>query len=217
MREKQEPEGKQNWWSWLKKPWAVVVAVATVVGVFFLNINTVLSNARTFPSEVRETADQFSSWYYDDAAWTGYWTTEPVGYVDEPDMHLSQFPFGLYMKVANGSIDGMISDQPICDSVPFDFVLVSGHVDTFGKSATLLAWDTIGGHDVNFAKLKVRLDEGIMTVEPIEGVTRLFSEARIAFDPSTKEWPSEFCTGKTAEEIKLRQKLAKEQRPRAKS
>jgi hypothetical protein len=206
-----KPDPKPHGWNWLKKPWAVVVAVATVVGVFFLNINAVLTNARTFPSEIRKATDQFTSWYYDDDAWTGYWTSEPEAYVDEADMKLSQFPFGLYMKVENGSIDGMIANQEVCSSVPFDFVLLSGHVDTFGNSATVLAWDTLEGHDVYFAKLRLKMDEGIMTVEPIEGTARMFPKARIALDPNVKEWPSEFCTGKQAAEIKMVGRIAKEQ------
>jgi hypothetical protein len=202
---------KSSWWAWLKRPWAIVVAVATVIGVFFLNINSVLTNVRAFPSEVRETGAQLSTWYYDDDAWNGYWTSHPEAYVDVADMNLSKFPYGLYLQVQNGEIDGMIADQPVCLSVPFDFVLVRGHVDTFGKSATVFAWDTIGGHDVNFAKLKLKIVDGIMTVEPVEGVKRLFPTARIAFDPTAKEWPAEFCEGKQAAMSKMLVGIMKEQ------
>lgn len=175
---------------------------------FFLNINSVLTNVRAFPSEVRKTTNQFSSWYYDDAGWTGYWTSSPVGYVDQADMNLSQEPVGVYLKVENGSIDGMISNQKICDSIPFfDFVLLKGQIDTFGSSATVTAWDTIEGHDQNFAKLKLKIDNGIMTVEPVQGVTRLFPAARIAPDPSNTNWPSEYCEGKTAATVKMLQQI----------
>lgn len=205
-----DPNKKRHWWSWLKKPWAIVVATATVVGVFFLNINTVLTNARTFPNEVHKTTDQFSSWYYDDAGWNGYWTSSPEAYVDVADMKLSQARFGLDLEVQNGKIDGMIADQQICAAVPFDFVLLSGHVDTFGKSATVVAWDTFDGHDVIFAKLKLKLVDRIMTVEPVEGAARLFPTARIALDPNVKEWPEEFCEGKRAAMSKMLDQLLKE-------
>lgn len=109
----------------------------------------------------------------------------------------------------------MISNQQICDSIPvFDFVLLKGQVDTFGNSATVIAWDTIGGHDENFAKLKLKIDNGIMTAEPLEGATRLFPAARIARDPSNTRWPSEFCEGKTEATVMMLQQMVKEQRER---
>jgi len=39
----------------------------------------------------------------------------------------------------------------------------------------------------------------------------MFPKARIALDPNVKEWPSEFCTGKQAAEIKMVGRIAKEQ------
>jgi hypothetical protein len=199
----------------LEKRWFVIAGIVVAVGWLLLNANTVLSNARAYPNEVRKTGNQLSSWYYDDAAWNGYWTSESEGYVDKPDMNLSPTPVAVSLEVHGGNLEGMISTKPICDFVPFsDFVLLRGHVDTLGSSATVVAWDTIEGHDQDFAKLKLKRNGAVITVEPQEGTVKLFPKARIALDPNTKEWPAEFCSGKRDETIKIAEQAIREARAR---
>ncbi len=202
--DKKDPDEKPRWWHWLKKPWAITVAVATVVAIFFLNINTVLTNVRAFPSEVRKTSGQFSSWYYDDAAWRGYWTSNPQLYVDAEDMHLSAEKVVLDLDVENGVIDGTIATQQICDSMPvLDFLLVRGHVDTLGSGAMAVVWDTFGGHNQDIARLALKRDGVVMTVIPTEGFVKYFpKQARIARDTKPKE-NEPFCPGKMDEVVKV--------------
>lgn len=193
-RRSSQPEPKAPLLQRIQRRWFLIAGIAAVLGWLLLNSNSALSNLRSLPSEVQKTTDQFSGWYYDDAGWSGYWTSNPEGYVNQEDMILSQTPVGIYLQVNGGRIDGVISNQQVCESVPiFDFLLLRGQVDTFGNSATVIVWDTIGGHTQDFAKLRLRRDGVIMTIEPEEDAVRLFSSARIAFDPNTQEWPAKFC------------------------
>jgi hypothetical protein len=217
-RPKGEGDSKPSFFERLERRWFLIAGIVVVVGWLLLNANTVLSNVRSWPTEARKTGDQLSSWYYDDAAWNGYWTSSPQQYVDEPDMNLSQTPVAVSLEVHDGNIDGMISTKPICDFVPFfDFVMLRGHVDTIGSSATVVAWDTIEGHDQDFAKLKLKRDGVVMTVEPLEGTVKLFPKARIALDPKTKHWPVEFCQRKTDDTVKIAEQAIRDQQAKARA
>lgn len=185
-------------WEWLTGPWTVGVAVVGTIGAVLLHINPVLSSVRALPGEMRKTSGQFSSWYYEDQAWTGSWSNDPEGYVDAADMNLSSEPFALELNVKHGVIDGTVSTPQICASTPaFEFFLISGHVDTFGDSAKVVVWDTIGGHHQDFAELKLERDGIMMLVAPQEGILRLFPpKARIARDITKSA--EERCKGKQA-------------------
>lgn len=185
-------------WQWVAKPWAVIVAVGAALGAVLLNINPILSNVRQLPSEVRKTSDQFSSWYYQDAVWSGRWINNPEGYVDGADLNLSSERMAVDMNVTQGIIDGTISTPQICDSFPFfDSLLIRGKVNATRSSARVVVWDVFEGHRRDVAAVDLKLDGLVMTVVPKEGSVTLFpAKARIAIDPSEPTSEASFCEGK---------------------
>ena len=198
-------------WPWVqKKPWVWAIAFVAGFAAFLTNSNAILTNLRTLPGEFGKTSDQFSRWWHDDAAWTGYWTNSPEGYVDAADMNLSNENMAIDLTVKNGKVEGTISTKPICGATPFnDFFLVRGDVSG-GKSATIVVWDTFQGHNVDIAKLELKRDGVVMTVVPKEGTVRLFpKEARLAIDPSNTE-RGEFCKGKREAVTKALSEIAKD-------
>ncbi|WP_300578265.1 hypothetical protein [Phenylobacterium sp.] len=193
------PPPTRSRWQWVTKPWALAVAVGAALGAVLLNINPILSNVRQLPSEVQKTSDQFSSWYYQDAAWSGRWINDPEGYVDGADLNLSSERMAIDMNVTNGIIGGTIATPQICDAIPFfDFRLIRGRVNATRTSARVVVWDIFEGHRRDVAAVDLKLDGSVMTVVPKEGSVTLFpAKARIAFDPG--ETPSApFCEGRQA-------------------
>jgi hypothetical protein len=186
MRLKKAPVQDSRSWKWLTTPWGIVVVIGSVIGAFLLNINAVLSNVRNLPGEIGTTINQFSSWYYEDAEWKGYWTNNPQVYVNAADMDLSPDKFVIDMKVEYGVIDGTIATPQICDATPFyDFFLLRGRVSKFSDTATAVVWDTFEGHDQDIATLELKRDGIVMSVVPKEGSVQLFPKtARIAIDLS---------------------------------
>jgi hypothetical protein len=195
---------------WWKSTWLKVSAGIAALAVLLTNVNSILSNARELPGEWGKTANQFSSWYHEDAAWNGRWTNNPEGYVDEADMNLSGDEVEIRLSVENGKIDGSIATKGICDRLPFvDFVLLRGDVSG-GKTAHVVAWDIFGGHAADIAKLKLVRNGIMMKVTLEEGPNQLFPlEAEIALDPNLDRKKifeptgqgEEFCTGKAQHSI----------------
>jgi hypothetical protein len=196
---------------WWKSTWLKLSAGVAALALLLTNINSILSNARQLPGEWRKTANQFSSWYHEDAEWNGRWTNDPEGYVDEADMNLSKDDVEIRLSVENGEIDGTIATKGICDRVPFvDFVLLRGDISG-RKTARVVAWDIFGGHATDIAKLKLVRDGVTMKVTFEEGANQLFPpESKIAlasnldrkkvFEPSNPS--EEFCVGKAQRTIK---------------
>lgn len=182
---------------WLRTRWGIAVAVGGVVGAFLLNINAVLSNVRNLPGEIGKTSDQFLSWYYEDSEWSGYWTNNPQAYADAADMNLSPQKFAIDIAVENGEIDGTIATPQVCATFPFfDFILLRGSVNTFGDSATVIAFDLFGGHSRDIAQLELQRDGAVISVRPTEGAVQLFpTSARVARDPLIDSAPA-FCEGR---------------------
>lgn len=199
-------------WQWLTTSWAVMVAVGAVVGAVLLNINPILSNVRQLPSEVRKTSDQFSSWYYQDDAWSGYWTSTSEGHVDAEDMNLSEERIAIDLEVKNGVIDGTIATPQICESIPvLDFLLLRGKVGAVRSSATVIVWDTFQGHKRDIAALELKRDGVVMSIVPKEGVLTLFpSRARIALDRSDAPPATPFCVGEQEAFAKMLEQMLKE-------
>jgi hypothetical protein len=175
-----------------------MVAIGGVVGAILLNINPILTNVRQLPSELQKTRDQFSSWYYQDDAWSGRWINNPEGYVDAEDMKLSQERMVVDIQVKRGVIDGIVATPQICASIPsFDFLLLRGKVNSTRSSARVIVWDVFEGHKREVASLNLKRDEAVMTVVPKHGAVKLFpARALIALDANgiTPEEP--FCDGK---------------------
>ncbi|WP_249691604.1 hypothetical protein [Stappia sp. WLB 29] len=206
-----------NWRRWRKVGvWIVgLPLVGAIASAVVLNPANFFGGLRAIPGEFRKTSDEFWGWYHNDAAWTGYWTNSPEGYVDAPDMNLSDESMVVDLIVEKGVIDGTISTKPICGATPFnEFFLVRGTISG-SKSATIIVWDIFQGDKADIAKLELRRDGVILTVVPKEGTTRLFpKEARLALDPtkqgSTETGRGEFCEGKREDVVKSLSETAKD-------
>ena len=204
---------KRRGWGRLVTIWGGATAFIGAVAALLGNFTSIMADARALPSEFRRTSDQFLSWYHDDAGWSGYWTNNPEGYVDLADMNLSSEKMAIDLIVKNGEIDGTISTLPICNAVPFDFLLLKGNVSG-GKSANVIVWDIFDGHKQDIAMLELhRGEDGVMTAIPKEGSIKLFPKsARLAVDPSSSrkagDSSEEFCQGKTEAMMKALSKLS---------
>ena len=216
------PGPHANWLTTLKKPWVWLIAAIGGTALLLTNINTIMINARSLPSEIRKTSHKFESWYHDDAAWTGRWSNSPDSYVDEEDLNLSKEPITIAMKVVDGEIAGVISTQAICDRVPvFEFLMLSGEVSG-SNEADVKVWDVVGGHDTYFGRLHLERDEIVMNVTLKDGNDVLSPpSARIALIPGStgeaSEQKGELCPGKQEKIFNMLKKIADKGQPVKKS
>lgn len=167
---------------WWKSTWLKVTAGIAAFALLLTNINSILSNARALPSETRKTSDQFFEWYGDYEAWKGYWTNFPEGFLDMEEMNLSKEDFRLNVDESkDGSISGTIETRGICDKVPyFDQFLFDGSISSSGR-AEIEIFDHVGGHRRNFARLKLKRDDYLLTVIPLDDPGGIFAkETKIA-------------------------------------
>ena len=178
-----------------KKPWLWFVGSIAALAVLLSNVNSILSNARALPGEVRKTSDQFFEWYGDYEAWKGQWSNNPEGFVDMAELNLSSKDFRISIDESeDGRIVGTIETKGICEKTPiFEDLLIDGSISSTGK-ATIEAFDFIGGYRRNFAKLTLRREGYVMTVNPVDDPAGLFNqETRIA------RFPDEFKLGEDAD------------------
>jgi hypothetical protein len=176
------PPAETPWW---KSTWLKITAGIAAVALVLTNINSILSNARTLPGEVRKTSDQFFEWYGEYEAWPGHWTNYPEGFVDMAEMNLSKEDFRLTINGSeDGEIGGTIETRGICDKVPyFDTFMFDGTISSSGR-AEIEIFDFVGGYRRNFARLKLERDDYIMTVIRLDDPGRIFAkETRIARAP----------------------------------
>gem|GEM_PF-2517582 len=176
------PVADKPWW---KSTWLKITAGVTAVAVLLTNINSILASSRALPGEFGKTADQFSEWYGEYPAWKGYWTNFPEGFVDMAEMNLSKEDFRLNIdETKDGSISGTIETRGVCGKVPyFDQFLVDGSISSW-RSAEIEIFDYVGGYRRDFARLKLKRDDEIMTVIPLDDPGGIFAkEARIARAP----------------------------------
>lgn len=171
---------------------------------------------------MQKTSHQFSSWYFQDDAWSGRWINNPEGYVDAEDMDLSKEPIAIDMKVTDGVIDGTIATRQICAAIPFfDFLLIRGNVSATRTSARVIVWDIFEGHRRDVAALDLKREAGVMIVVPKEGAVDLFPlRSRVAIDSNTVASEAPFCEGKEEAIAKLLGQMLKERgsaAPRTKS
>lgn len=168
---------------WYKRLWVIISATSVIVSAILLKGPTLLQNARIMPDEVQKTFNQFMSWVKEDNAWTGHWSSFPEGIVDMEDMHLSNTDLEITIWASQGDIDGTIVTKKICKDIPIlDYILLRGEV--IGNHASVMAWEILQGHKVNFAELTLERDGDILIVKPVSGQTDWFPPvARIGKHP----------------------------------
>jgi hypothetical protein len=163
--------------------WAIVYGTAGVVFVFLLNAPELLKNLRILPEEVSTTIAQYESWVYEDAEWTGNWSSYPEGIVDMEDMHLSDTDLKITIWATQGRLDGTIVNKAVCKIVPLQWILLSGSVS--GNGADVMAWDIRQGKKTRYAQLTFSRDGDILTVKSTLDPAGLFpTEVRIGRHPA---------------------------------
>lgn len=170
---------------WWKSTWLKVTAGVAALALLLTNVISILSSSRALPAEVQKTSDQFFNWYGDYAAWKGYWTNLPEGFVDMEEMNLSKEDFRLTIdETKGGFITGTIETRGVCDKVPyFDQFLVDGSISSSVK-AEIEIFEFVGGYRRNFAKVKLKRNDYIMRVIPLDDPAGIFAkETRIARAP----------------------------------
>ena len=169
---------------WYKRYWVVVSGVCAVIAALLINGPQALRNSRILPTEISKTISHFRSWVKEDSDWTGKWIAHPEGYADIEDMALSNVDLEIVIWATEGKIGGTVATKRLCKEIPlYNYIQLEGSV--FGDSAKVTAWDIIGGHRINFARLKLERQGHVMTVVPIAGNKEWFPAfARIARDPS---------------------------------
>jgi len=104
--------------------WAGLAAVATFVLTHGVES---LSNLRKLPSEIQSTYFLFQSWYYDDAKWTGIWSSREEGYID--DYKQAEAPLKLALSTERGKAYGEMFNLSVCNLSPMlPPVLIEGEI-----------------------------------------------------------------------------------------
>lgn len=176
------PLNEKPWW---KSTWLKITAGIAALALLLTNVISILSSSRALPAEIQKTSNQFFNWYGDYAAWKGYWTNFPEGFVDMEEMNLSKEDFRMNIdETKNGSMSGSIETRGICDKVSyFEQLLFDGSISSSNR-AEIEIFDYVGGYRRNFARLRLKRDDYIMTVIPLDDPANIFAkETRIARAP----------------------------------
>lgn len=180
-----------------RRVWFLITIIGAGLYGLVANGPMLLSNAEKLPSEFERVSGKFLSWYYEDQAWEGLWSASPEGYVDSVDMKLSDVDIKLHLIAEHGRIGGEIAMKSICLVVPmFDYLLLEGKVS--GDTATITAFDFIGGERKNFFRFSAKRDGVVIMVSPEEGSLELLPPipVRIGLHPSLEgEDPYDQLTG----------------------
>lgn len=195
---------------WYRRIWVILTALGAVLGFVLLQGPTALQNAERLPSDIERVTGRFLSWYYDDKAWNGIWSAKPEGYADAGDMSLSDSDLMLNLVVEYGKVGGDLSTKAICKINPmFDFLMLEGKIS--GDTATILAFDFIGGKRENFFRFTAKREGIVMNVTLQEGFTDWIPQpVRIARHPGDGEDPYAKMSGLCAAE---KEELMKQIRP----
>ncbi|KQW52293.1 MULTISPECIES: hypothetical protein [unclassified Roseateles] len=182
---------------WYQKTWVGATLVAGAIGTLLSGISSVLLNGPTYianaekmPGEFERVSNKFLSWLYEDEKWTGYFGTMPEAYADIEDMQLtkSDRKLTVHLMAERGYIGGEIVSQAICSGKPFpDYLLLEGRVSMSGDSASVVAWDVVGGKRQNYFTFSIEREPAVLTLRQMEGVQGVLPvPARVALYPEMK-------------------------------
>ena len=168
---------------WYRRVWVLLSLLGAGLYGLLANGPTLLANAEKLPADFDRVTGQFLAWHYDDNAWEGLWSASPEGYVDSVDMNLSNVDIKLHLLAQHGRIGGEIATKSICHAIPMvDYFLLEGNVS--GDTATITAFDFIGGERKNFFRFTAKRDGVVITISPKEGSPEwLPAAARIGLHP----------------------------------
>jgi hypothetical protein len=184
---------------------AVVSFVAAVLGLLVIYAN----NKGAFSTLTND----FYAWLYDSEEWTGLFNNFPEGYVDMASMELSDTPLQLVLTIERGRIDGVIADRRLCKAgFPHDYKLLKGEVGVFGRTASIQAFDYVGGYMQEYAAFTLARDGVVLSVSPKPDSTWLLpAGVRLAKHPDMNveagiESLNGFCADEMRELLDSRRK-----------
>lgn len=126
-----------------------------------------LSNLRKLPSEAVQTYYSFQSWYYDDAKWTGTWSSREEGHIE--DYRQSDVPLKLTVGTERGVVYGEMFNRSVCEQNPLlPPILVEGEISRGKLLAYAFAY--VGGERQYLYSFQARRSDGepVITVTPIK-------------------------------------------------
>ncbi|MDR9850184.1 hypothetical protein [Herbaspirillum huttiense] len=173
-----EAKEKQKKPAFIKRYWGFFTTAAVALGWILTNITTVAES----PTKIVNLKDQLLAWYYEDAEWTGTWSDDVEGFIDERPVTDTQS----YLRLAavHGEVGGEISTKQLCRNLPiFDFVMFEGSM-RFGKVHGV-AFDYFGGERKNlFAFTMTRTKNGI-EIAPTRDPNKLMPDRMVITKVST--------------------------------
>ena len=186
---------------WYRRVWLVLSVLGAAVLGLLSNGPTLLVNAEKLPGEYARVSNRFFAWFYSDEDWEGVWSAGAEGYVDGASMNLSASDLVLHITPQRGRIGGEIAMPVICRATPLlDYYLLDGQVS--GDTATITAYDYVGGYRQNFFRFNAKREGVVITVTPAAGaIDWLPTATRIALHPRVEsEDPYKLLHGKCAAE-----------------
>jgi hypothetical protein len=167
---------KNSWWAKLwasRSAWTVVGG-----GVVFVLTHGVesLTNVRKLPAEALQTYHSFQSWYYDDAAWTGTWSSREEG--DVQDYHQAEMPLKLSASTERGEVFGEMFNRSVCELSPMlPPVLVEGKIQSGKLRAFAFAY--VGGQKELLYSFEATRSEAepVITLTPINDPNGLMPQS----------------------------------------
>lgn len=175
--------------------WILLRAIMAVLGWFAANAVSALENLEKLPTTADRVYGKAVSWYYEDSAWTGVWSINSEGFMDQ--VELSLVDVRIEMMTERGVVDGSISSPGLCKLLPLSaYVLLEGKV--IGDKVQAIAYDYIGGERKNLFQvevyreandptiLRVKASGGIAQALPNNALIRLHPQQK-PMDPGNRE------------------------------
>lgn len=160
MKDKEKP--------WYKKTWTVICVIAGIIYAAVTNGPQFFENVQKLPEAIESTYDKFSIWHFDDASWSGFWSSDTEFNVDWQDLHLSDTDLVIDMESYHGIISGVIFTKNVCDTIPLlGMLMLDAKVSLFSQTADGILFEYINGSRRNLSEIKLTMDGSILEVSPV--------------------------------------------------
>lgn len=192
-----EPEG------WPRKNWYLIAGVFAVLAWLMKDGADAVEKSTTLPSKIIALKNQALSWYYDDEAWNGWWTTSTEGLVDSGEVLVSPIKAQLSLETMQGKVHGEFSSETICATMPMLGVLMlEGEIR--GGKLYVVGYQFISGKRQNFLTFSAARSKGGLTILRMQDPMRLIGEQInliSAFTEEQKDHASADCATERAKFI----------------
>lgn len=159
--------GEGKWTLRTKLAWIAFVTVAGALGALGLQGPDAIDGLMKLPPKATEAWHKFLGWKGDDAGWTGIWSNDIEGYVNNVDLAISNVEMRVDLAADKGMLDGMFATRELCKQIPlFNFVLVRG--SSAFDSADAEIYDFIGGKERLFARVTLKRDGPVLVIQATE-------------------------------------------------